>query len=73
MNVLHVAWMHAAKILDKIRKIQGFILCYFLPTYMGEENHDLCCVFFQILPNLLPDSPDSELLDYLSYLNILVT
>ena len=24
---------------------------------MGEENHDLCCAFFQILSNLLPDPP----------------
>ena len=24
----------------------------FSPICMAEENHDLCCVFFQILPNL---------------------
>ena len=32
---------------------------------MVDENHDLCCVFFQILPNL-PVSPHLELLDYLT-------
>ena len=28
------------------------ILIIFRPHIMGEENHNLCCVFFQILPNL---------------------
>ena len=27
-------------------------LYYFPPTYNGEENHNLCCVVLQILPNL---------------------
>ena len=41
---------------------------------MGEENHDLCCVFFQTLPNLLPVISNllitrlfQLLLDYFSY------
>ena len=56
--------------------------CYFFSPYiMEEENHDLCCVFYQILPNLLPCPPTycyvTRAIQYLTvlytYLAILVT
>ena len=32
--------------------LQTFYCFIFRPQIMEEENHNLCCVFFQTLPNL---------------------
>ena len=43
----------------------------FRPHIMGEENHDLCCVFLQVLPNLHDLHHLTifiQFLDYFSYL-----
>ena len=61
-------WYFVKKInpLPSLRK--DFII--FRPHIMGEENHDLCCVFFQTLSNLHDLHPLPDFFN--SYLSILV-